>query len=127
MNQFSRMFFVCFFLFLSAFGCATAKFIQTGNQYPPYNGVVKIYRNNPPDTKYEEIGWISSSGGMIHEWTHLIEAMQSKAALKGANGIILIDKENTSTGFATYNPQYGLVAAQGTQKSLMAIAIRTEE
>ena len=56
--------------------CATSKFTQTGENYPPYVGPVKVLKEAPADKKYVEIGWVSSSGGMIHEWTHLIEAMQ---------------------------------------------------
>jgi hypothetical protein len=79
-------------------GCATSKFTQTGKIYPPYNGPVKGLSEAPKGKKYVEIGWISSSGGMIHEWTDLIEAIQKKAGAKGANAIILMqsDKNNSS-------------------------------
>jgi len=80
--------------------------------------------SKPANIKYAEIGWVSSSGGMVHEWTHLIEAMQQKAASKGANAIIIVAGERPNTGMATYTPQYGLLASQGTQKSMTAIAIR---
>ena len=105
-------------------GCATAKFTQTGNTYPPYSGHVKVLRSPPTNCEYEEIGWVSSSGGMIHEWTHLAEAMQKKAASKGANAIVVIMGEKTRTGMATYTPQYGFFASSAPQKSLTAIAIR---
>ena len=109
---------------LALFGCATAKFTQTGNTYPAYQGPVKVFTSKPDNIKYAEIGWVSSSGGMVHEWTHLIEAMQQKAASKGANAIIIVAGERPNTGMATYTPQYGLLASQGTQKSMTAIAIR---
>ncbi len=105
-------------------GCATGKFTQTGNTYPAYQGPVKVFTSKPDNIKYEEIGWVSSSGGMAHEWTHLIEAMQQKAASKGANAIIILAGERPNTGMAIYTPQYGLFASQGTQKSMTAIAIR---
>ena len=114
------LFIVCTFLA----GCATAKFTQTGNIYPPYRGPVQVLRSPPTDCEYEEIGWVSSSGGMIHEWTHLAEAIQKKAASKGANAIVVISGEKTKMGMATYTPQYGFFASSGTQKSLTAIAIR---
>lgn len=115
------------FIFLSLHGCATAKFTQTGNSYPAYQGPVKVFTSPPTGLKYEELGWVSSSGGMIHEWTHLIEAMQNKAASKGANGIIIVAGERPNTGMATYTPQYGFIGSQGTQKSMTAIAIRILE
>ncbi len=114
------LFIACMFLV----GCATAKFTQTGNTYPAYRGPVKVLRSPPTDCEYEEIGWVSSSGGMIHEWTHLAEAMQKKAASKGANAIVVISGEKTKMGMATYTPQFGFVGGYGAQKSLTAIAIR---
>jgi len=114
------LFLTCIFLA----GCATAKFTQTGNTYPAYSGHVKVLRSPPKNCKYEEIGWVSSSGGMIHQWTHLAEAMQKKAASKGANAIVVISGERANTGMATYNQQFGFVGGYGTQKSLTAIAIR---
>ncbi len=93
-------------------GCATSKFVVTGNTYPPYNGPIKVFLSPPEDIEYEEIGIVSSSSSVIlpiHEWTHLIEVMQKKAASKGANAIIIIKEER----------------AVGTgEKNLMAIAIR---
>jgi len=78
----------------------------------------------PKDKKYIEVGWVASSGGMIHEWTDLIKAMQKKAASKGANAIILNQVDKTNSSMVTYNQQFGLIGSSGTQKSLMAIAIR---
>ena len=112
--------FICFFIQ----SCATGKFTQTGNIYPPYNGPVRVFTSPPTDLKYEEIGWVSSSGGMIHEWTRLIESMQKKAASKGANAIIIIKGERPNSSMATYTPQYGFVGGSGYQKSMTAIAIR---
>lgn len=92
-------------------GCATSKFVVTGNTYPPYNGTIKVFLSPPEDIEYEEIGIVSSSGSLIlpPQWAHLIEAMQKKAASKGANAIIIV-KEDKSP--------------QTEQKSLMAVAIR---
>ena len=117
------VFVLCFLLA----SCATSKFTQTGEAFPPYNGAVKVLQVPPSDKKFIEIGWVSSSGGLIHEWTHLIEAMQKKAASKGANAIILNNAERPNTALATYNQQYGFVGGSGTQKSMMAIAIRIIE
>ena len=80
-------------LFLA--GCATSKFTQTGEAYPPYEGPVKVLTEAPKDKKYVEVGWVASSGGMIHEWANLIEAMQKKAASKGAKAIILNQADKT--------------------------------
>ncbi len=117
-----------FLSFLLLLSCATSKFIQTGSIYPAYIGPVKVFFAMPPDSiHYEEIGIISSQGGTIHEWTHLIEAMQKKAALKGANAIIILDKDKDKIAFITYNQQYGLLGGTGSYKSMMCIAIKIKD
>ena len=104
--------------------CASSKFVLTGNQYPAYTGVVKVFFSPPEDVEYEEIGLVSSSGGIAHEWTHLIEAMQRKAAMNGANAIIIITAERPNMGMISGSQQFGVFGHQGTQKSMTAIAIR---
>jgi len=104
-------------------GCATSKFVATGNIYPPYTGPVKVYQSAPENVEYEEIGIVSSSGGVIHEWTHLIEAIQREAASKGANAVIIIKEDKSRIGTMSYN-QFGLYGGTAEQKSLTAIAIR---
>ena len=111
---------LCFFMV----SCATSKFTQTGEFFSPYDGPVKVLQTFPTEQKYVEVGWVSSSGGLIHEWTHLIKAMQKKAAKKGANAIVLNLAERPNSAIATYNQQYGFVGGSGTQKSMTAIAIR---
>lgn len=115
------------FVLIIFVGCATSKFTQTGELYPPYQGFVKVLTEPPKDKQYVEVGWVASSGGMIHEWTDLIEALQKKAASKGANAIILNQADKSTNSMVTYNQQFGMVGGSGTQKSLMAIAIKIME
>lgn len=117
-----------FTFFISA--CATSKFVITGTTYKPHTGVVKVLFSSPEDVKYEEIGLVSSTGGIVHEWTHLIEAMQKEAAKHGANAIIIVREERPEMGGGiTYSEQLGLlVGSEGTEyKSMMAVAIRIKE
>ena len=82
---------LCVFLvFVFVTGCATAKFAQTGQTYPPYEEPVKVLWAPPQGVKYVEIGIVSSAGGIIHKWAELIEALQKEAANKGANAIIVV-------------------------------------
>ena len=111
-------------VFLTIQSCATSKFTITGNTFSPYNGPVKVLNSLPENIEYEEIGLVSSTGGMAHEWTHLISAMQKKASKYGANAIIIIREDNPQFGMLTYNKQYGLTGASGNWKSLTAMAIR---
>ena len=105
-------------------GCATSKITLTGNAYPKYYGIVRVLENPPSEKEFVEIGWVSSSGGLIHEWTHLIEAMPKKAAMKGANAIIIKAKDNTNFSTFSYNKNIGAYGSKSTQKSMTVIAIR---
>jgi len=111
-------------LFFAFQGCATSKFTITGNTFSPHQGPVKVFNTPPENIEYEEIGLVSSTGGMAHEWTHLISAMQKKAAKFGANAIIIIREDSPQFGMVTYNKQYGLTGSSGSWKSLTAVAIR---
>jgi hypothetical protein len=103
--------------------CATSKFVVTGNTYTPYTGPVKVFQSSPEGVEYEEIGIVSSTGGEVHEWTHLIEAMQKKAASYGVNAIIIIKEDKIQKGSIAYT-QYGLYGGTTQYKSLMSVAIR---
>ncbi len=122
----SRVLCVCLvFTFLT--GCATAKFVQTGQTYSPYEGPVKVLSAPPEGVKYVEIGIVSSQGGMIHQWADLIEALQKAAAKKGANAIIVGGANESTHAMVTYNPTFGLQGGTFPQKNMMAVAIRILE
>ena len=96
------------FVFAFITGCATAKFAQTGQTYPPYDGPVKVLSAPPQGVKYVEIGIVSSAGGMIHQCADLIEALQKEAAKKGANAIIVGGVGESTHAMVTYSPTFGL-------------------
>jgi hypothetical protein len=121
-----RLIFV-FLIFAFVVGCATARFTQTGQVYPPYDGTVKVYWAPPKDVKYVEIGIVSSTGGLIHQWAELIEALQMEAANKGANAIILGGADDPTHAMMIYNSNFGLPGATFPQKNMVAIAIRMLE
>ena len=109
-------------------GCAETHFIATGNTYEPWEGPVKILNKPPAGVKYEEIGWISGKmGGMVSDWGAILKAMQKSARKKGANAIILINKEASSQSSLGGSVQYGFYGGSYQEKNLMAIAIRTLE
>jgi len=117
---------VCFVLAFIT-GCATAKFAQTGQTYPPYDGPVKVLSAPPQGGKYVEIGIVSSAGGMIHQWADLIVALQKKAAQKGANAIIVGGAGESTHSMVTYNPTFGLQGGTFPQKNMITVAIRILE
>ena len=104
-------------------GCATAKFAQTGQTYPPYEGPVKVLSVPPQGVNYVEIGIVSSAGGMIHQWADLIKALQKEAAKKGANAIIVGGAGESTHAMVTYNPTFGLQGGTFPQKNMIAVAI----
>ena len=108
-------------------GCATAKFAQTGQTYPPYDDPVKVFWAPPQGVKYVEIGIVSSAGGLIHQWAELIEALQKEAAMKGANAIIVGGPDDSTHAMMIYNSNFGLPGATFPQKNMIAIAIRIVE
>jgi uncharacterized protein YbjQ (UPF0145 family) len=68
---------------------------------------VKILYEPPADVKYEEIGVITGKmSGMVSDWGTIIEAMQKKAREKGANAIILINKETSTQSSFGGSVQY---------------------
>lgn len=113
-----------FFVIAFITGCATAKFAQTGPTYPPYSRPVKVLSAPPQGVNYVEIGIVSSAGGMIHQWADPIEALQKKAASKGANAIIVGGTGESTHAMVTYNPTFGLQGGTFPQKNMMAVAIR---
>ena len=115
------------FVFAFITGCATAKFAQTGQTYPPYDGPVKVLSAPPQGVKYVEIGIVSSAGGMIHQCADLIEALQKEAAKKGANAIIVGGVGESTHAMVTYSPTFGLQGGTFPQKNMMAVAIRILE
>ncbi len=117
-------------LLLSLFclSCATAGFTQTGEKYPAYKGIVKVFDSPPENITYKEIGRVSAQGGSSRQWANLLNDMQKKAAKNGANAIILLKKDTElKKASVDYTPEKGLSGSASTQKSMLAIAIRIIE
>jgi len=106
-------------------GCAETKFLLTGDTYPEWTGPVKIFQEPPKDIEYVEIGWVTGKmSGAVSDWGKILEAMQEEAAEKGANAIILVDKDKSKQASIGGSAQYGLFGGSYDEKNLMAIAIR---
>ena len=105
--------------------CAQTQFLITGNTYEPWTGPVKILQEAPKDIQYEEIGWVSGKmGGMVSDWGAILKAMQKEAGERGANAIILVNKESSTQASLGGSDQYGFYGGSYQEKNLMAIAIR---
>ena len=87
------------------FGCATGTSIITGTKRPAINpSEVTIYLD--PPAEYENIGIIevSSEVGFSRQKAQdrAMEALKSRAAKVGANGVLLTDTGSQSVGTAGY-------------------------
>ena len=101
---------VPFFFLLVLFGCATGSAIVTGNTRPAIDpSEVKIYLNSP--SQYEIIGLIEASSDVEISsqaaQDRVIAELKKQAAKIGANGVLLTDSGNKSSGaFYTYGYLY---------------------
>jgi len=108
--------------------CAQTQFVATGKTYEPWKGPVKILQEAPKGVKYEELGWVSGKmGGMVSDWGAILKAMQEEARERGANAIILVNKESSTQSSLGGSVQYGFYGGSYQEKNLMAIAIRILE
>lgn len=125
MYLFRKYFLLCYILTLLAFACAQVNFIPTGNSYEPWEGSVKILDELPSDVRYEEVGVITGKmSGMVSDWGKILKAMQKKARAKGANAIILINKETSSQSSFGGSLKYGFYGGSYQEKNMMARLIR---
>ncbi len=94
-----------FTAFVLLFGCATGSSIITGTKLPAINpSEVTIYLDPPAD--YENIGIIevSSEVGFSRQKAQdrAMEALKSRAAKVGANGVLLTNTGSQTVGTAGY-------------------------
>lgn len=94
-----------FTAFVLLFGCATGSSIITGTKRPAINpSEVTIYLDPPAD--YENIGIIevSSEVGFSRQKAQdrAMEALKSRAAKVGANGVLLTNTGSQTVGTAGY-------------------------
>jgi hypothetical protein len=120
----SRTAFLCICILTSLIfqGCAKVEFAPTGKTYPPYQGPVKIYKTPPADLKYEEIGWVTADGDFNHPWAELLQMMQTEAASRGANALIIEEKFTTKM-----DAEVNIGNRRDEDRSVTAIAIRILE
>ena len=106
-----------FMMILLLQGCSYSYTVGGKNKGPPkvvYKGPasIEVFFARPTKLNYVELGTVSALvGSPEYNWVQQIEEMQKKAALKGANGIIIVQQESDQESTTT-------------QKELTGIAIR---
>jgi hypothetical protein len=88
-------------LFTVLTGCATGSYILTGKTRPAIDPMaVKVYLT--PPTKYETIAIVEASSNVEFSsqaaQNRTIEKLKEQAAKLGANGVLLTNTENKSSG-----------------------------
>ena len=97
-------------------GCTSpARFTPTssGQNFPPYEGEVRILENLPPSDQFERVGVIIVEGVLLTKDASMVADLKSAAAENGANAVVMqapIKVTKTPGG--------------GTHKALAAWAIR---
>ncbi len=110
------------FILGSMFGCATGSTIIAGTKRSAISpNEVKIYLD--PPAKYESIGIIEVSSDVIFSrqtaQDKAMEALKSRAAKVGANGVLLTNTGSQSVGTAGYYSN-GIFYGGGSSDKILA-------
>ncbi|WP_019540348.1 hypothetical protein [Proteiniphilum acetatigenes] len=110
------------FILGSLFGCATGSTIITGTKRSAISpNEVKIYLD--PPAEYESIGIIEVSSDVIFSrqtaQDKAMEALKSRAAKVGANGVLLTNTGSQSVGTAGYYSN-GIFYGGGSSDKILA-------
>ena len=99
---------------IAAAGCASTRFVLTGNRYSKWDGPVKVLREFPENEEYEEVEWISvkidKEFDDILDWGDILVALQNEARKRGANAIVIVERDIISA------PTYHLTRILPTKK-----------
>ena len=123
-KQALRLFYMfCLFAIMGCFyGCATGSTIVTGAKRPPIAASdVKLYLD--PPAKYENIGIVEVASKVAFSrqaaQDKAMEALKTRAAKVGANGVLLMSTGSQTTGSGGYYSG-GVYYGGGTSNELLA-------
>lgn len=110
------------FILGALFGCATGSTIITGTKRSAISpNEVKIYLD--PPAEYESIGIIEVSSDVLLSrqaaQDKAMDALKSRAAKAGANGVLLTNTESQSVGTAGYYSN-GIFYGGGSSNKILA-------
>jgi len=114
------------FCFTVLFSCATGSAIITGQVRPAIDPTeVKIYLE--PPKQYETIGIVEASSDVEHSTQaaqdRVINELKKQAAKIGANGVLLINTGNRSSGMTGFYSDGVFYAGVGETKTAQGQAI----
>lgn len=73
-------------------GCTSpAKFqpASGAEQFPPYEGKVKVLENLPPSNQYKRIGVVMVEGVLLTKESAMVAAVKEEAAENGADAVVM--------------------------------------
>ncbi len=76
-------------------GCTSPATFQPASrseEFPPYEGEVRVLENLPPSNQYERVGVVIVEGVLLTKDAAMVASVKKKAAAKGANAVVMQSK-----------------------------------
>jgi len=73
-------------------GCASPATFQPASgaeDFPPYEGEVKVLENLPPSDQYKRVGVVVVEGVLLTKDADMVTILKEKAAAKGADAVVM--------------------------------------
>ena len=76
-------------------GCTSPATFQPASrseEFPPYEGEVRVLENLPPSNQYERVGVVIVEGVLLTKDAAMVASVKKKAAAKGADAVVMQSK-----------------------------------
>ncbi len=76
-------------------GCTSPATFQPASraeEFPPYEGDVRVLQNLPPSNQYKRVGVVFVEGVLLTEDASMVASVKKKAAANGADAVVMQSK-----------------------------------
>jgi len=76
-------------------GCTSPATFQPASrseEFPPYEGEVRVLENLPPSSQYKRVGVVIVEGVLLTKDAAMVASVKKKAAAKGADAVVMQSK-----------------------------------
>ncbi len=76
-------------------GCTSPATFQPASraeEFPPYEGEVRVLENLPPSNQYKRVGVVFVEGVLLTKDASMVASVKKKAAANGANAVVMQSK-----------------------------------
>ncbi len=76
-------------------GCTSPATFQPASrseEFPPYEGEVRVLENLPPSNQYKRVGVVIVEGVLLTKDAAMVASVKKKAAAKGADAVVMQSK-----------------------------------